>query len=235
MIVIRSLVFNIVMAVSAVIYAVIAVLIFPLPSLPRYLIISGWARFILFCLRWICGLRYRVEGREHLPSGPAVILSKHQSAWETIAFQQIFPPQVWVLKRSLLWIPFFGWGLAMTDPIAIDRASARQALEQVVTQGKQRLDNGRWVVVFPEGTRMAPGERGTYSPGGALLAARTGYPIVPVAHNAGEFWRKRGMLKRPGTIRVVIGPTLDGKGGHAKDLIKQVETWIESTMETING
>jgi 1-acyl-sn-glycerol-3-phosphate acyltransferase len=230
---IRSLLFNVIMMLSAVVFSPIAVITFPLPPLYRYRVIKQWARFIVWWLRLCVGLDYRVEGEENLPAGPAVILSKHQSAWETIAFQNIFPPQVWVLKRELLWIPFFGWGLAMTWPIAINRVASRKALEQVVRQGKQRLDHGRWVVVFPEGTRMLPGERGQYSPGGALLAVKSGYPVVPVAHNAGEYWKKRGFLKRPGTIRVVIGPVIDSQGKTAKQINRQAEEWIEATMERI--
>ncbi len=173
----------------------------------------------MFLLKHLCGLDYRVEGREHLPGGAAIILSKHQSAWETIAFQEIFPPQTWVLKRELMWIPLFGWALALLRPIAIDRSAGRKAIEQVIEQGRERLQSGIWVVVFPEGTRVAPGTRKRYGMGGAVLAAETGYPVVPVAHNAGSFWPRRGFLKRPGTVRVVIGPVIDpprpdGGGDH---------------------
>ncbi len=229
MIALRSLVFTIGMVVSLLPFSLLAVLLFPLPPITRYRIIKQWARFVLWWLRITCRLDYEVEGIENLPAGPAVILAKHQSAWETMAFQNIFPPQVWVLKRELLWVPFFGWGLAATQPIAIDRASHRKALDAVVRIGKQRLDAGRWVVVFPEGTRMPPGVRGKYNPGGALLATKTGYPVVPVAHNAGHYWPRRGFLKRPGRIRVVIGPTLHSDGKSAKQVMQAAETWIEDT------
>ncbi len=235
MLFIRSLLFTLGMVVAAVVFAPIAMCTFPLRPLDRYRVISQWARFIVWWLRITCRLDYRVEGKNNLPHRPAVILAKHQSAWETIGFQMIFPPQVWVVKRELLWIPFFGWGLAMTQPIAINRGAARRALEQVVEQGKDRLSQGRWVVVFPEGTRVAPGQRGRYNSGGALLAVKSGYPIVPVAHNAGEYWPKGGFIKRPGTIRVMVGPMIESRGKSAKEITKQAETWIEQTVDTLTG
>jgi len=231
----RSLLFNAVMMSTAVVYSTLVVFTLPFDHLTRYRIIRQWARFIVRLLRWVCGLDFRVEGREHLPDRPAVILSKHQSAWETIAFQEIFPPQVWVLKRELLWLPFFGWGLALTRPIAIDRGASRRALDAIVKQGIDRLNAGRWVVVFPEGTRMAPGERGAYGPGGALLASRSGAPVVPVAHNAGEYWPRRGWIKHPGTIRVVIGPAIESEGKSAKQINREAEAWIEAKMAEIGS
>jgi 1-acyl-sn-glycerol-3-phosphate acyltransferase len=226
----RSLLFNLVMFVSVLIYAPLVLPTALLPYSLRYRLISQWARFQVFLLKILCGLDYRVEGQEHLPAGAAIILSKHQSAWETIAFQQIFPAQTWVLKRELMWIPLFGWALALTRPIAIDRGAGRKAVEEVVTQGRERLQSGIWVVVFPEGTRVAPGTRKRYAMGGAILAAETGYPVVPVAHNAGSFWLRRGFLKKPGTVRVVIGPVIDPRGKKAEEIIKQAEGWIESRM-----
>ncbi len=229
----RSLLFTAGMIAAMLVVTTGALFTFPLPPLARYRFTSLWARFVMWWLRVTCRLDYRVEGRELLPPGPAIVLAKHQSAWETIAFQQIFPPQVWVLKRELMWIPFFGWTLALLQSIAIDRRKALRALDQVVRQGRARLDSGRWVVVFPEGTRIAPGAHGKYNPGGALLAARTGYPVVPVAHNAGEFWPRRGLVKRPGTIHVVIGPPIDSRGKHAKEINAAAEAWIENTMRRI--
>jgi len=218
------------MLVSVLIYASLVLPTVLLPYPLRYRIVSQWARFQIFLLRVLCRLDYRVEGMEHLPQGAAIILSKHQSAWETIAFQQIFPAQTWVLKRELMWIPLFGWALALTRPIAIDRGAGRKAVEEVVTQGRERLQSGIWVVVFPEGTRVAPGTRKRYAMGGAILAAETGYPVVPVAHNAGSFWLRRGFMKKPGTVRVVIGPTIDPRGKKAEEIIRQTEEWIESRM-----
>jgi len=201
-----------------------------LPPLARYRLIRLWALFILRWLKWTCRIDYRVEGRERLPPAPYIILAKHQSAWETFAFQEIFPPQVWVLKRELLWIPFFGWGLKLTDPIAIDRRAGRRALEQVVDQGLARLRSGRCVVIFPEGTRMAFGERGRYNPGGALLAVKSGHPVVPVAHDAGRYWPRRGFLKHPGTVQVRIGPAIDPRGRSAKEVNRLAEAWIEAQV-----
>ncbi|HKI65426.1 MAG TPA: lysophospholipid acyltransferase family protein, partial [Burkholderiales bacterium] len=149
-------------------YAAIALLTFPLSPLTRNRIIAGWSRLMVWVARVLCGIRWRVEGLEHLPRRPAVILAKHQSAWETMAFQIIFPPQVYLLKRELLWLPFFGWGLALTSPIAIDRSRGTAALRRLVRLGRERLERGFWVVVFPEGTRIPPGERRKYQPGGAM-------------------------------------------------------------------
>ena len=233
MIAFRSLLFNILMLVSAPVYSALMLPTVVLPFAIRSPLISGWARMQMFLLKHLCRLDYRVEGREHLPAGAAIILAKHQSAWETIAFQQIFPPQTWVLKRELMWIPLFGWALALTRPIAIDRGAGRKAVEQVIVQGRDRLQSGIWVVVFPEGTRVAPRTRKRYAMGGAALAAETGFPVVPVAHNAGSFWLRRGFLKKPGTVRVVIGPTIDPRGKKAEEVIKQAEEWIESKMMEI--
>lgn len=227
---VRSLVFAIAQIALTVVFSCIALLTFPLPARTRYRIITAWSHSIVWLAAHVCGLKYRVIGREHLPATPAVILSKHQSAWETLAFQQIFPPQVWVLKRELLRIPFFGWGLAMLSPIAIDRGNARRALEQLVTQGRQRFAQGFWVVIFPEGTRVAPGQRGEYRVGGAWLATRTGTPVVPVAHNAGTVWGKKAFLKYPGTITVSIGPAIDPTGRKADQLMQEVERWIETEV-----
>jgi len=232
----RSLLFNAVMFGSVTIYALLSLLTWPFPPLARYRFISQWARFHIWLLGSLCGLRYRVEGREHLPRGrTAVVLAKHQSSWETLAFQQIFPPQVWVLKRELLLVPFFGWGLALLDPIAIDRGAGRKAVQQIIEQGRQRLESGRWVVVFPEGTRMAAGHHRRFGIGGAALAAASGHPVVPVAHNAGHYWPRRGFLKKPGTIHVVIGPLIDSRGKSAEEINRLAETWISETMARLEA
>ena len=233
--VLRSTLYTLIQFVITPPYALIALATFPLPPLSRYRIISGWAHLMLFLLRVICGVRYRVLGAEHIPRTPSIVLSKHQSAWETLAFQQIFPPQVWVLKKELLHIPFFGWGLAMTSPIAIDRGSGKAALKQIVKQGKDRLQQGFWIVIFPEGTRIAPGEKGKYGIGGAWLATHTDAPVVPVAHNAGEFWSKDAFVKLPGTITVSIGAPIDSTGMEPGELNTRVETWIETEMARISN
>lgn len=231
---IRSALFSLVFVTTIPLFALLTVLCFPLPFRMRYAVATRWARLNLWTLARICKLRYQVTGREHIPTETAIIFSKHQSTWETLALQEIFPPQVWVLKRELLWLPFFGWGLAMLGSIAIDRKAGRKAIDQLVAQGRQRLESGRWVVVFPEGTRMAPGQKGRYRIGGAVLAEQTGHSIVPVAHNAGEFWPRRGFLKRPGVIQVIIGPPIPSHGRPAADILKDAESWIEDTMSRIS-
>lgn len=233
--VVRSTLYSLLQIVITPLYAVIVFAAFPLSPLNRYRITSGWAHLMLFLLRVVCGIHYRVIGAEHIPQTPSIVLSKHQSAWETLAFQRIFPPQVWVLKKELLRVPFFGWGLAMTNPIAIDRSSGKAALKQIVEQGKDRLKQGFWIVIFPEGTRIAPGEKGKYRIGGAWLATHTAVPVIPVAHNAGEFWGKNAFIKLPGTITVSIGAPMDPAGMEPDDLNTSVETWIEAEMSRIGN
>lgn len=231
----RSILFNLGMWAMVIPYALLALLLIPMSAPRRSRIIAGWARFVVHWLKFTCGLDYRVIGAENIPGHPCVILAKHQSAWETIAFQAIFPPQIWVLKRSLLLLPFFGWALWALKSIAIDRSAGREALKQLVSQGKDRLALGLSVVVFPEGTRIAPGQKGKYHIGGAWLATHTGATVVPVAHNAGEYWRKNSLLKRPGTITVSIGKPIDAKGMKADALNQQVEHWIEAEMARLDS
>ena len=214
-------------------YALITLMCFPLSPHQRYRVTSSWTRVMLFLLRHVCGIRYRIIGAEHIPQTPSIVLSKHQSAWETLAFQEIFPPQVWVLKKELLRIPFFGWGLAMTSPIAIDRSARKKALEQIVEQGRDRLQQGFWIVIFPEGTRIPPGQRGKYRIGGAWLATHVHVPVVPVAHNAGELWGRNSLIKYPGTVTVSIGEPIDPAGMEAGELNARVETWIEDEVSRI--
>jgi len=230
---IRSVVFLLLQILLTVPFGILAVLLLPLPRLPRYRVITLWGRAVIFLARWVLGIRYRILGLEHLPAEPAVVLSKHQSAWETIAFQQIFPPIAFVLKKSLLRIPFFGWGLAAFSPIAIDRGAGREALKQIESIGKERLRQGFWVLVFPEGTRVASGEVGNYQIGGPWLAAKAGVPVVPVAHNAGRFWPKNAFIKRPGEITVVIGPTISTAGRKAGEVLAETQAWIETAMKDL--
>lgn len=228
----RSLLFLLIQVLFTIVFSTFAALagLF-LPRLPRYRLITQWARFMIWLARVLLGIHYRVEGLEHLPrQGPAVVLSKHQSAWETIAFQWIFPPISFVLKRELLFIPFFGWALALFSPIAIDRAAGREALRQIEVRGRERMAQGFWVLIFPEGTRVRPGQKGQYQIGGAWLAARTGAPVVPVAHNAGELWPKQAFLKRPGTITVRIGPAIASAGRKPGEVLAETEAWIEAEM-----
>lgn len=229
----RSTIFMLALVAITPPYSVLALLTFPLPRRRRYHIISGWSRMVLALADRLLGIRYRVEGLESLPKEPSVILAKHQSAWETIAFQVIFPAQVWVLKRELLWIPFFGWGLALMSPIAIDRSKGIAALKRMAELGKARLAQGFWIVVFPEGTRTAPGERRPFHSGGAWLATQLRAPVVPVAHNAGLFWPRNAFVKRPGLITVRIGPPIDSSTLKPEALNTRVQTWIESQMEEL--
>jgi len=235
MIFLRSSLFALALLLVTPPYALIAIVSAPLPRLVRYRVISGWSHLVLWFLRLLCGIRWQVEGREHLPARPAVILAKHQSAWETLAFQCILPPQVHVLKRELLWIPFFGWGLALMSPIAINRARGLAALRQIARKGKERLEQGFWVVVFPEGTRVAPGRRRRYQLGGAWLAAYAGAPVVPVAHNAGRVWPRNSFLKYPGDVTVRIGRPIESAGRAPEDITAQAEAWIESQQKTLDS
>ncbi|MBX3663246.1 MAG: 1-acyl-sn-glycerol-3-phosphate acyltransferase [Burkholderiales bacterium] len=231
----RSAAFAAFKIVITPVFAVIALLTFPLPPLARYRVITVWTRCVIWAARAICGIRYRVIGAEHIPREPCIILAKHQSAWETLAFQLIFPPQVWVLKKELLQVPFFGWGLAMLSPIAIDRSSRREALQQLIEQGRQRLQSGFSIVIFPEGTRIPPGQRGKYRPGGARLAVQTGTPVLPVAHNAGLRWGRNAFLKHPGLVTVSIGAPIHPQGLDAETLIARVEQWIEDEIPKLDA
>ena len=226
----RSCLFLLFQWSATFVFAFVALLTFPFSRLTRYRIITTWSRLITRAATVICGVRYRVIGADNIPRDPCVILSKHQSAWETLAWQTVFPPQVWVMKRELLWIPFFGWGLAMLSPIAINRGSGSKALRQLAEQGRERLAAGFNIVIFPEGTRVAPGERAAYHPGGAWLAVKTGALALPVAHNAGECWRKNAFIKRPGLITVSIGKPIATQGLSAAALNQRIEEWIESEM-----
>lgn len=233
MIWLRSFVFTLGQWLFTPVFCILILAIFPLSAHRRYRIITIWARSMLWWLEHTCDIRYRVLGAENIPDTPCVVLSKHQSAWETLAFQKILPPQVWVMKRELLWIPFFGWGLALTSPIAIDRSAGREALRQLVEQGKDRLARGFCVVVFPEGTRIPPGQQGKFHIGGAWLATHTGTAALPIALNAGENWGKNSFLKKPGTITVSIGKPIATAGMKPDQLNKEVEAWIAAEMARI--
>jgi 1-acyl-sn-glycerol-3-phosphate acyltransferase len=216
-------------------FSLLGVLLWPMPFKWRYRIVSKWAHLNLWLLEKICGISYKVEGLENIPNEPCIIMCKHQSAWETLALQLVFPQQVWVLKRELLWIPFFGWGLAALNPIAIDRGAGRKALNQVIEQGKERLSAGSWVVIFPEGTRIPSGEIGRFGIGGAKLAVESETNVVPVAHDAGKAWAKKSFIKKPASITMIIGEKITVQDKTAAEINQQVYHWMEGTMEKLEG
>ena len=193
-----------------------------------------YCKTVLAWVEWTCGIRYQVSGWENVPSFPVVIMAKHQSAWETLFMEGTFPPQCWIVKKELLWLPFVGWGLLAVRCISIDRSSGHAARDQILEQGVKRLEQGMWVSIFPEGTRIAPGKQGRYGIGGAYLAARTGTPILPIAHNAGELWGRYSFRKRAGVVSVVIGPLINTKGRDAADVNADVQQWIEGQMRVIS-
>jgi len=231
MLLLRSLVFTGFFILWSFLYACFFVLAAPLlPFVRRFALARAYARSVLVVLRWTCGLDYRVEGQENLPAGNHVALIKHASTWETVAQMVLLPPQVWVLKRELLWIPFVGWGIRQMHAIAIDRGSGPSAVRQVVEKGRRYIERGIWVMVFPEGTRMAAGETRKYGTSGALLAREAGCLVVPIAHDAGYYWPRRGLLKRRGTVDVVIGRPIDPTGRDPRDVNDEAQRWIEATI-----
>lgn len=191
---------------------------------------TSWSHIVIALARAICGIGYEVHGNPMPAQGPYIVLAKHQSAWETLAFQVLFPPQVFVLKRWLLWLPFFGWGLATLSPITVTSGNGTRTLRRLLEQGTRRLAQGFWIVIFPEGRRVPPGRRADFQPGGAWLACKAGVPVIPVAHNAGELWPKNGFLKYPGTVTIRIGDPIDPTGMSAETLNRAVADWIEREM-----
>ena len=194
-----------------------------------------WVRILNWSLKHIIGLKYRLIGAENIPDRPSIICAKHQSGWETLALQEIFPPQVYVAKRELFKIPFFGWGLKLVKTIGIDRSNSREANKQLMEQGMARKNEGYWITIFPEGTRLPPGEKGRYKLGGARMAKMFEMDIVPVSLNSGEFWPKNAFLKHPGTITVVIHPVIPHNSGTEAELMAECEKRIETQQPLIEG
>jgi len=219
---------------SVPIHATAAVLAAPFGHRASYRVAVNWAEVNLWLLEKLCGLRYEVEGREHIPADPCVLYWKHESVFETMAGALLFPAQTWVVKRELMWLPFFGWGLAALRPIAINRQAGRTAVRQVIEQGQRRLAEGLFVVIYPEGTRVLPGHERRFGVSGAALARQAGVAIVPVAHNAGDFWPRRSFFKTPGTIKVVIGPPIDTTHRSNEEITRLGRAWIEATMDRIS-
>lgn len=227
----RSVIFALGQVTSLVLFSVLGQLTRPFSFKTRYQFMHYWARFCLFWLRWTCGVRYELHGQENIKTDQAgLILCRHESAWETLALQEIFPRQAYVLKRELLKVPFFGWGMALLNPIAIDRGAGRKALNQLVSEGKGRLESGDWVVVFPEGTRMPPQQLGKINAGGSMLATKAKAPVYLVAHNAGSCWSKNSFIKRPGVIQMYISPAMDVSEMSTSEVSLKVEEWFKSHL-----
>jgi 1-acyl-sn-glycerol-3-phosphate acyltransferase len=232
---VRSLVFTILLFLTTAIFGVVVLMaaLLPLSIEQRYAIPRTWGRFLTWLAGVVCGLTYVVEGRENLPKVPFISLWKHSSAWDTLAQMFVVPTASWLLKREILWIPIVGWAVKVYRPIAINRSAGHSAVNQVVSQGRERLAAGMGVIVYPEGTRVPPGQTRKYGVSGALLATQTGTPVVPIAHNSGYFWSRRSILKRPGTIRVVIGPPIDPAGMEPREINQRAQQWIESKIAEI--
>jgi len=230
----RSVLFFAIMTIATVIWAIACIFFAPFPYAKRYYLTSRWNVFIIWLAKVICGIRYQVKGAENFPDAPAIVLSKHQSAWETIFLLPMTPrPLVFVFKKSLTYIPFFGWGIALLRMIPIDR-KARDAFAQVVNHGRKRLADGQWIIMFPEGTRIPVGKKGKYKQGGTLLAIETNTVVVPIAVNAGECWPKNSFIKKPGMITVSVGKPISPEGLSSAQMMEKVETWIESEMRVIS-
>jgi len=230
----RSILFMLVLLIVTPPYALGMILCFPLPHRARRYTAVPWVFLTIWLIKHVLGIDYRVLGRENIPQRPAVILSKHQSAWETVVLQEVFPLALFVWKKELRWqLPFFGWALAVIPMISIDRGAGKNALKQLVAQGRLRLSQGYPVVIFPEGTRTPPGKFRRYKIGGAHLGVESGAPVLPVALNSGEFWGRNAFFKQPGTITVSIGPAIDPKGLTAEEVNKRAEAWMEAEMARI--
>jgi 1-acyl-sn-glycerol-3-phosphate acyltransferase len=225
---VRSLLYQIILVAVVIPYSFMVLCTAPLPRMPRWKIIAGWPQFATWLARHLLKIDFEVIGREHIPAEPTIILSKHASAWETISYTSIFPPHVYVLKRELLWLPFLGWGLALFSPIAINRATRKNAIRRMIELGRERLAEGFSIMIYPEGTRIPVGKRGKYRPGGAILSVNTGAKVLPVAHNAGLVWPRNSFLKHPGHVTVKIGAPIAPEGMSSEQIMQRVEEWIEA-------
>lgn len=233
---IRNLAYWVILFASTTVFFTCLFLAAPLPRRWRHVFGQSWARFLIWVLETVVGLKYQVIGRENIPDIPSIICAKHQSGWETMALQAIFPAQIYVAKRELLWIPVFGWGLGLMNPITINRSDRARSNQQILVQGRERKSHGFWITVFPEGTRVKPGTRGKYKLGAARMSKTLDMPMVPVAHNAGEFWPRNSFLKYPGLVTVVIGPAIFPQPDQTPDqLMATAESWIEARQDEIGG
>jgi 1-acyl-sn-glycerol-3-phosphate acyltransferase len=227
----RSILFTVLFFSITALYAIAVLATVWMPHRERCALARSWGTVLLWLVDKLCGLTYRVTGIENLPPGAHIAMWKHSSSWETFAQAVIFPAQSWVLKREIMWIPLVGWATHFMRPIAIDRGSGVSAMKRVLAQGKNRLDNGLWVMIFPEGTRVGVNETRKYGVSGAWLAAHVGCKIIPVAHDAGKFWPRRGWVKKAGTIQVVIGPPIETVGRDPRSINSDVQTWIEANQK----
>lgn len=231
----RSGLFTVLMFLSVMIWSVVIVIGRAGGAGLAYRLVVAWVRGLFWLMDKLCGLNFCVEGKEHLPAEASVALLKHSSAMETLAQFLFLPHQCWVVKQELLWAPFLGWAVWAVKPIPIDRGAGQTAVAQVLEKGNARLKEGHWVVVFPEGTRVPMGETRRYGLSGVLLAQSAGRLLVPVAHNAGDFWPRRGWLKRPGTVTFRIGPPVDPAGQNPRQVAEQIQAWVENQVTEIRA
>ncbi len=231
---IRSSIFYVGWILSTIFWAMMVLVSFKTAYQKRLKIAQRWAYFNIRWLELTCGINHTITGLENIPKEPAIVLVKHQSTWETLLLQKLFYPQTWVIKRELLWLPFFGWAISLLNPIAINRKTKTTAIKQILKQGLDRLNKGIWVIIFPEGTRVAAGKKERYGMGGPMLASYSGFPILPIAHNAGEHWPRNSFIKHPGQIRVVIGPVISSSNRSPAELRELTEQWIEENVKKIS-
>ena len=234
MAVFRSLLFMLILLVVTPPYTLGVLFFWPLPHHLRRRSVVPWVNFTIWLVKHVLGIPYRLVGAENIPDRACVVLCKHQSAWETFMLQEVFKDTVFVWKREIKYLPFFGWALAVTPMIETDRSASKASLKSLVEQGRDRLANGYTVIIFPEGTRSQPGSKNRYKAGGGLLAVETGTPVVPVALNSGEFWGRNALFKKCGTVIVSVGPAIDPAGLTANEVTQRAEAWIEAEMARIS-
>jgi 1-acyl-sn-glycerol-3-phosphate acyltransferase len=232
---VRSVIFTVLMFLSVLPWSIVVAAGRLSGYSASYALVILWVRGVFWLMDKLCHLNFRIEGSENIPAQNSVVLLKHSSAYETLAQFFLFPRQCWVVKRELLWAPFLGWAIAAVRPIAINRGAGQQAVNQILAKGKARLEEGHWVMIFPEGTRMPPGETRRYGLSGVLLAQKAGRLLVPVAHNAGDYWPRRGLRKRPGTVTFRIGPAIDPAGREPRKVNDEIQAWVEAQVAELRS
>ena len=221
------------MVIFSFIWIIPSIIVNLFPYETRVWFVSRWNVFNLWWCKVCCGLDYKITGTENIPDHACIVMPNHQSTWETLALSKILPPLTWVVKRELLWIPLFGWGLAAMAPIALNRQAGKKALMQLINDGRERLQLGRWILIFPEGTRTLPRTQTPLKNGAFLLASKTGATVLPIAHNSGLFWARKQFVKKRGTIQVIIGKPIDTKGKKAEQIKEEYETWLTEQRSKI--